>query len=106
MPELIVENVAKEYPTRGQPLSRVAMLSLELEPGENLAIVGPSGSGKSTLLNIIGTLDPPTAGSVMLAGARSVRLDEPGLAPFATGRSASCSRTTTCCRNVRCWKTC
>ena len=43
-------------------------VSLELDQGENLAILGPSGSGKSTLLNIIGTLDKPDSGDVILNG--------------------------------------
>ncbi len=82
MPDLIVQNVAKEYPTRSQPLCVLRACSLELSRGQNLAIVGPSGSGKSTLLNIIGTLDTPTEGSVTLAGCDPFALDEPELARF------------------------
>ena len=82
MPDLIVQHVAKEYPTRSQPLSVLRACSLELSRGQNLAIVGPSGSGKSTLLNIIGTLDTPTEGSVTLSGCDPFALSEPELARF------------------------
>jgi lipoprotein-releasing system ATP-binding protein len=80
--ELIVDAIVKEYPTPGEPLRVLAGVSLRLAPGENLAIVGPSGSGKSTLLSIIGTLEPPTSGTVRLAGQDPFAVDEAGLASF------------------------
>ncbi len=55
-------------------------VELSLAPGETLAIVGASGSGKSTLLNIIGGLDRPTAGQVLLAGRDLAALDDTALA--------------------------
>ena len=82
MTQLLVENVAKEYPTRGEPLVVLRKVSLELDRGQNVAILGPSGSGKSTLLSIIGTLEPPTAGRVVLGGHDPAELDEPRLAAF------------------------
>jgi lipoprotein-releasing system ATP-binding protein len=82
MPDLVVDRVAKEFPTRGEPLVVLREASLALSAGENAAIVGPSGSGKSTLLSIIGTLDAPTSGSVMLRGENPFALDEPKLARF------------------------
>jgi lipoprotein-releasing system ATP-binding protein len=82
MPDLIVDRVAKEFPTRGEPLVVLREASLELSAGENAAIVGPSGSGKSTLLSIIGTLDAPTSGSVTLRGENPFALSEPQLARF------------------------
>jgi lipoprotein-releasing system ATP-binding protein len=82
MPDLVVDRVAKEFPTRGEPLVVLREASLELSAGQNAAIVGPSGSGKSTLLYIIGTLDAPTSGSVMLSGQNPFALDEPALARF------------------------
>jgi len=51
-------------------------VNLRLDRGEAVAIVGPSGSGKSTLLNIIGTLEPPTSGEVLLDGKNVALLDE------------------------------
>ncbi|HEY3855175.1 MAG TPA: ABC transporter ATP-binding protein [Verrucomicrobiae bacterium] len=55
-------------------------INLEIAQGESAAIVGPSGSGKSTLLNIIGTLDRPTRGQVLLEGTDIGQLDEARLA--------------------------
>jgi lipoprotein-releasing system ATP-binding protein len=55
---------------------------LTLERGQSLAIMGPSGSGKSTLLYIVGTLEPPTSGTVTLGGRDPFRLGERDLAAF------------------------
>lgn len=54
-------------------------ISLTIEEGEYLAIMGPSGSGKSTLMNLIGCLDRPTAGEYILAGENVAELDDNGL---------------------------
>lgn len=83
---LMVENVVKEYPTPTEPLRILTGVSFTLKQGENLAIIGPSGSGKSTLLSILGTLEPPTAGSVRLAGDDPFALDEARLAAFRSRR--------------------
>jgi lipoprotein-releasing system ATP-binding protein len=82
MPDLTVEHVAKAYPTRSGPLSVLRDISLSLSVGENLAILGPSGSGKSTLLYAIGTLDPPTSGTIALRGQNPYTLPEAALARF------------------------
>ncbi|MCO6459168.1 MAG: ABC transporter ATP-binding protein [Pirellulaceae bacterium] len=82
MAELVVENVSKQYATRGEPLVVLRDVSLSLAAGENVAILGPSGSGKSTLLHIIGTLDTPTSGRVLLDGQDPFELDERRLAHF------------------------
>jgi lipoprotein-releasing system ATP-binding protein len=86
MPDLLVENVTKEFPTRGEPLVVLRGASLSLTAGENLAILGPSGSGKSTLLYIIGTLDRATSGHVELQGQDVTQLAEPELADFRNRR--------------------
>ena len=86
MARLSVENIAKQFPTRAEPLLVLRDVSLELEQDENMAIVGPSGSGKSTLLSIIGTLDKPTAGRVVLDGQDPAELKESRLADFRNRR--------------------
>ncbi|MFF2438834.1 ABC transporter ATP-binding protein [Streptomyces sp. NPDC058107] len=76
-PVLEVENASKEYPGGVQALRRT---SLTVHAGEPLAIVGPSGSGKSTLLNLMGTLDNPTTGRVLIRGHDVARLPDRRLA--------------------------
>jgi lipoprotein-releasing system ATP-binding protein len=82
MPDLLVENVAKSYPTPSGALEVLRVVSFSLERGESLAIVGPSGSGKSTLLAILGVLERPTSGDVSLAGKNPATLDEKQLPAF------------------------
>src|SRR5687768_13190691 len=79
---LQLENVSKRFdsPESGEHLEVLRGINLELARGASLAIVGPSGSGKSTLLNIIGTLDRPTSGNVLLAGRNLSTLDDDELA--------------------------
>ncbi|HND53308.1 MAG TPA: ABC transporter ATP-binding protein [Pirellulaceae bacterium] len=79
---LEARHVSKSYPTRGEPLVVLRDASLELNPGESVAIVGPSGSGKSTLLHILGTLDSPSGGAVTLGGQNPFALSESELATF------------------------
>jgi lipoprotein-releasing system ATP-binding protein len=79
---LQVENVVKEYPTRSGALTVLAGVTISLEAGEALVVMGPSGSGKSTLLHIIGTLESPTRGRVTLDGVDPFSLSEPQLAAF------------------------
>ena len=65
---LEVTGVSKSYPGGAGELTVLRDVSLSLEPGQRLAIMGPSGSGKSTLLSILGVLESPTAGMVRLDG--------------------------------------
>ncbi len=86
MPELAVEEITKEYPTRAEALQVLRGVSLRLGAGENVAILGPSGSGKSTLLYIIGTLERPTTGTIRLDADDPLALEEARLAEFRSRR--------------------
>lgn len=68
------------------PVRACAGVSLTIERGELVAIVGPSGSGKSTLLNLIGTLDRPTAGIALIDGVDVASLDDAGLSALRAYR--------------------
>jgi lipoprotein-releasing system ATP-binding protein len=80
MLELI--HVAKKYDSPGdkQGLSVLKDITLKVEQGRSLVIVGPSGSGKSTLLNIMGALDIPSSGQVLFDGQDLASMSEPELA--------------------------
>ena len=83
-PEKLLQltDVTKRYAAAGgtQGVAVLGGISLDVNRGETLAIVGPSGSGKSTLLQIIGTLDRPTSGQVLLNGNNLAALDDAQLA--------------------------
>jgi putative ABC transport system ATP-binding protein len=80
-PALELREVVKRY--QGPPEVEVLRgVGLTVEEGELLAIAGPSGSGKSTLLHIMGTLDRPTSGSVLVAGQEAGELPDRALSAF------------------------
>lgn len=68
MPLVQVQDMSKSYQQGEVAVSALAHVNLEFHTGEFTALVGPSGSGKTTLLNLIGALDTPSAGSIMLGG--------------------------------------
>ncbi|HET9218742.1 MAG TPA: ABC transporter ATP-binding protein [Terriglobia bacterium] len=79
---LEVTNVSKEYPTPAGPLAVLTDVNLSLGSGDAAAIMGPSGTGKSTLLYILGALEPPTQGTVMLGDKNIFSMNPGELARF------------------------
>jgi len=75
-----LENVTKVYQMGKVQVPALQGITLNIERGEMLAIIGASGSGKSTLMNIIGCLDKPTSGTYLLEGADVNRLNDNKLA--------------------------
>ena len=73
-------DIDKIYPLEGEDVHALKKVSLTLDEGEYLSVLGPSGSGKSTLMNIIGCLDTPTSGEYILQGREVEDLDELELA--------------------------
>jgi lipoprotein-releasing system ATP-binding protein len=86
LPVLDVEHLSKEYPSPAGPLRVLDDVSLHMEAGDRLVVMGPSGSGKSTLLSILGTLEEPTAGSVRLDGVDPFAAAPAGRAAFRNAR--------------------
>lgn len=80
MLELIDVGKTYESPGKAGNVCVLKNISLKLDEGQSLVIVGPSGSGKSTLLNIIGALDRPTSGRILFDGRNLADLDESELA--------------------------
>src|SRR5271166_4390963 len=79
---LEAKNLTKSYETPRGALSILNGVTLSLASGDGVSIIGPSGSGKSTLLYILGALEPPTSGEVLLDGRNPFSLKEKDLAAF------------------------
>ena len=75
-PVIVLDNVTKVYPLPSGDVTALSGISLAIDEGEFVAIMGPSGSGKSTLLNQIGCLDRPTSGDLFLAGKNTREMDD------------------------------
>jgi putative ABC transport system ATP-binding protein len=73
-----LKDVRRTYGQGAGAVQALKGITLSIEAGSLTAIVGPSGSGKSTLLNLLGALDTPTSGQVMVAGQDLSRLDDDG----------------------------
>jgi len=85
-PVIRIEGITKVYQMGEMEVHALRGASLQVRPGEILAIMGPSGSGKSTLMNVIGCLDQPTDGTYWLDGEEVGRLDDDRLAEIRNGR--------------------
>lgn len=81
-----LKDVVKEYATDGQPVRALDGVSLEVEAGEFVAVVGRSGCGKSTLLHIAGAMDFPTSGKVALDGLEISQWNDRELARLRRGK--------------------
>ena len=84
-PVLELREVERAYPG-SPPVRAIDGVSLQVNEGELVAIVGPSGSGKSTLMNLIGTLDRPTSGTLLVDGVDTGELSDRALAGLRAAR--------------------
>lgn len=73
-------NISRRYQMGTETIHALHEVSLEIERGEYVAIMGPSGSGKSTLMNLLGCLDTPSSGEFMLNGSQVSEMDDNQLA--------------------------
>jgi putative ABC transport system ATP-binding protein len=83
---LEIKNISKIYGSRENQVIALENVSLTLDKGDYVAIMGPSGSGKSTFLNVIGGLDDLTSGEVILEGERIDNMDEDELVRLRRGK--------------------
>ena len=81
-PVLEISALTKVYGGKNASTKALNGVSLTVQRGDFVAIMGPSGSGKSTLLNCIATIDTPTSGTIRIAGADTARISRSGLADF------------------------
>jgi lipoprotein-releasing system ATP-binding protein len=79
---LDAKNLSKSYATPRGPLPILSEVTLSLAQGDAISIIGPSGTGKSTLLYILGALEPPTSGEVMLDGRNPFALSDKDVSAF------------------------
>jgi putative ABC transport system ATP-binding protein len=75
-------NISKTYDPKGIPVTAIRNVHMHIAKGEFVALVGPSGSGKTTLLNMIGGLDHPDSGQIIVNGTDITTLGQKGLVKF------------------------
>ena len=82
MASVQVRDLSKVYQRDSQKIPVLDGLTLEIPDGDFVALMGPSGSGKTTLLNLIGGIDTPTSGQLLVGGTDIARLNGPALAKW------------------------
>jgi lipoprotein-releasing system ATP-binding protein len=79
---LVLEEICKSFTHRGDLIEVLKGIDLVIQPGDSLAVLGASGVGKSTLLNIMGSLEPPTKGTVKFGDRDVYAMDEVAVSRF------------------------
>ena len=85
-PLIVTHDLVKSYELGGMSVQALRGVSLTINSGEFVAVMGPSGSGKSTFMNLLGCLDTPSSGDYLLAGERISGLDSDALAAIRNRR--------------------
>ncbi len=109
MPLIELTDVTKRYQVGEQEIYALNGIDLSIEQGEYAAIIGPSGSGKSTLMHLLGCLDTPSSGRMMIDGIdvspgerQSARRDAQPEDRLRFPEPSICSRSSPCCKTWSC----
>ena len=94
-PVISLRDVSKSYVAEGRTVQALRGVGLEVRRGEFLVLVGRSGCGKSTLLNLLGGLDKPTSGSVLVAGQDLAAMNEARLTQYRRDTVGMCFSSST-----------
>ncbi len=101
---LACSELTKEFREGDSVLHVLRGVELEVRPGERLAIIGESGAGKTTLLQLLGGLDLPTSGRILVDGEDIATMDSTRRGLCVIARSASYISFIIFCRSLRHWK--